>query len=109
MAKGPVATIDTVCKTIQGYFPDANIELVRKAFVFAEKAHGEQKRSSGDPYIIHPTEVAQVLAEMRLDISSFIAGFLHDTVEDPPAKLEDIRNRPRTSGKWSSRCRRTSE
>ncbi len=90
MAKGPVATIDTVCKTIQGYFPDANIELVRKAFAFAEKAHGEQKRSSGDPYIIHPTEVAQVLAEMRLDISSIIAGFLHDTVEDTPAKLEDI-------------------
>ncbi len=90
MAKGPVATIDTVCKTIQGYFPEADIELVRKAFAFAEKAHGEQKRSSGDPYIIHPTEVAQVLAEMRLDISSIIAGFLHDTVEDTPAKLEDI-------------------
>lgn len=90
MAKGPVATIDTVCKTIQGYFPDANIELVRRAFAFAEKAHGEQKRSSGDSYIIHPTEVAQFLAEMRLDISSIIAGFLHDTVEDTPAKLEDI-------------------
>jgi guanosine-3',5'-bis(diphosphate) 3'-pyrophosphohydrolase len=90
MAKGPVATIDTVCKTISGYFPEANLELVRKAFSFAEKAHGEQKRSSGDPYIIHPTEVAQVLAEMRLDLSSIIAGFLHDTVEDTPAKLEDI-------------------
>ncbi len=90
MAKAPLATIETICKSIQGYFPDANLELVRKAYAFAEKAHGDQKRSSGDPYIIHPTEVAQTLADMRLDLSSICAGFLHDTVEDTPAKLEDI-------------------
>jgi GTP pyrophosphokinase len=90
MAKAPVATIETICKSIQGYFPDANLDLVRKACDFATKAHGEQKRSSGDPYIIHPTEVAQLLADMRMDLSSICAGFLHDTVEDTPAKLEDI-------------------
>ena len=90
MAKAPLATIDTICKAIQGYYPDANLELVRKAQVFAEKAHADQMRSSGDPYIIHPTEVAQILADMRLDIASICAAFLHDTVEDTTAKLEDI-------------------
>ncbi len=90
MAKPSVATVDTICNTIQGYFPDADLALVRKAYAFAEKAHGEQKRSSGDPYIIHPTEVAQILADLRLDLSSICAAFLHDTVEDTAAKLEDI-------------------
>ena len=90
MTKAPIATIDTICKAIQGYYPDANLEIVRKAHEFAEKAHGAQKRSSGDPYIIHPTEVAQILADMRLDLSSICAAFLHDTVEDTATKLEDI-------------------
>jgi len=90
MAKPNLATVDTICNTIQGYFPDANLALVRKAYEFAERAHGDQKRSSGDPYIIHPTEVAQILADLRLDLSSICAAFLHDTVEDTSAKLEDI-------------------
>lgn len=90
MAKVTPATVDTICSTIQGYFPEANLALVRKAFEFADKAHGDQKRSSGDPYIIHPTEVAQILAELRLDLSSICAAFLHDTVEDTSARLEDI-------------------
>jgi guanosine-3',5'-bis(diphosphate) 3'-pyrophosphohydrolase len=90
MAKVIPATVDTICSTIQGYYPDANLALVRKAFDFADKAHGDQKRSSGDPYIIHPTEVAQILADLRLDLSSICAAFLHDTVEDTSARLEDI-------------------
>jgi guanosine-3',5'-bis(diphosphate) 3'-pyrophosphohydrolase len=90
MARMSEATIDTICSTIQGYYPDANLAIVRKAYEFAAKAHGDQKRSSGDPYIIHPTEVAQVLADLRLDLSSICAAFLHDTVEDTAAKLEDI-------------------
>jgi guanosine-3',5'-bis(diphosphate) 3'-pyrophosphohydrolase len=84
------ATVDTICSTVQGYYPEANLTLVRKAYEFAAKAHGDQKRSSGDPYIIHPTEVAQILADLRLDLSSICAAFLHDTVEDTAAKLEDI-------------------
>jgi guanosine-3',5'-bis(diphosphate) 3'-pyrophosphohydrolase len=90
MAKAPLATIETICKAIQGYFPDANLDLVRRAHSFAENAHKDQKRSSGDPYIIHPTEVAQILADMRLDLSSICAAFLHDTVEDTEVKLEDV-------------------
>jgi len=90
MARVNQATVDTICSTIQGYYPEANLTLVRKAYEFAAKAHGDQKRSSGDPYIIHPTEVAQILADLRLDLSSICAAYLHDTVEDTAAKLEDI-------------------
>lgn len=90
MAKTPIATIESICKSIQGYYPDANLDIVRKAHAFADKAHSKQKRSSGDPYIIHPTEVAQILADMRLDLSSICAAFMHDTVEDTGVTLEEI-------------------
>lgn len=90
MAKVNQPSIETICNTIQGYFPDADLALVRKASEFADRAHAGQKRSSGDPYIIHPTEVAQILADMRLDIASICAAFLHDTVEDTEVRLEDV-------------------
>jgi guanosine-3',5'-bis(diphosphate) 3'-pyrophosphohydrolase len=90
MAKAPLATIESICKTIQGYYPDADIAMVRKAHEFATQAHEGQKRSSGDPYIIHPTEVAQILADMRLDLSSICAAFMHDTVEDTGVTLEQV-------------------
>ena len=90
MAKVNQPSIETICNTIQGYFPDADLALVRKASEFADRAHAGQKRSSGDPYIIHPTEVAQILADMRLDIASICAAFLHDTVEDTEIRLEDV-------------------
>lgn len=76
--------------TVRGYFPDAKLDLIEKAYAFAEKAHEGQKRASGDAYIIHPTEVALSLAEMRLDIHSIIAGLLHDTIEDTGASLEEV-------------------
>jgi guanosine-3',5'-bis(diphosphate) 3'-pyrophosphohydrolase len=90
MAKHAEATLDTICNSILSYYPDAKIDLVRKAHEFATHAHRNQKRSSGDPYIIHPTEVAQTLAELKLDLSSIITGLLHDTVEDTDATLEEI-------------------
>ena len=90
MAKAPVATLDSIVKTVLGYFPEANTEILKKAFEFAEKAHRGQMRSSGDPYIIHPTEVAQILADMRMDLPSICAAFLHDTVEDTSVKIEDV-------------------
>lgn len=90
MARGSIATLETICKSIQGYYPDAQLEIVKKAHAFADKAHAQQKRSSGDPYIIHPTEVAQILSDMRLDLASICAAFLHDTVEDTGVSLEEI-------------------
>jgi GTP pyrophosphokinase len=90
MAKAPLVTLDGICRTILSYFPDANIDLVKKAHEFADKAHQGQMRSSGDPYIIHPTEVAQILADLRMDVPSICAAFLHDTVEDTSVKIEDV-------------------
>ncbi|MEN9724215.1 MAG: 3-pyrophosphokinae and (p)ppGpp 3-pyrophosphohydrolase, partial [Pseudomonadota bacterium] len=90
MAKPPSASIDSICNTIQTYYPEAKLDLVHKAFTFAEECHRGQTRSSGDPYLIHPTDVAQTLAELRLDIPSVVTGLLHDTVEDTPATIEQI-------------------
>jgi GTP pyrophosphokinase len=90
MAKPEVATLETLCNTISSYYPDAKLELVHKAYQFAESSHKGQLRSSGEPYIIHPVGVAQTLAELHLDLSSIVTGLLHDTVEDTHATLEQI-------------------
>ena len=65
-------------------------EQIVKAFHFAEEAHREQVRKSGEAYIMHPVAVACMLADMKLDRSSVMTGLLHDTVEDTPVTLEDI-------------------
>lgn len=90
MAKPPLITIDSLCQSITAYYPDAKIDLVRKAYEFADRAHTGQKRSSGDPYIVHPLEVSAILAQLRLDVQSIAAGLMHDTVEDTPASLPEI-------------------
>lgn len=90
MTQKTAATLDTLCDSIARYYPDANLATVREAHAFAEAAHKNQKRASGEPYIIHPIAVAQVLADMKLDLSSIVVGLLHDTVEDTAATLEEI-------------------
>lgn len=72
------------------YLSGEDLELIKKAYVFAAQAHQGQTRRSGEPYMIHPTEVAKILAEMRMDAASVATGFLHDTVEDTVATLEEI-------------------
>jgi guanosine-3',5'-bis(diphosphate) 3'-pyrophosphohydrolase len=83
-------TLPNLLTAIRSYYPDADLSLVEKAYRFAEKAHEKQKRSSGEPYIVHPTEVAITLAEMNLDLATIITGLLHDTVEDTHATMEEI-------------------
>ncbi len=90
MTKRKEATLESVCNTIRTYYPEAKLDLIEKAYKFAEEAHRGQTRSSGEPYIIHPTDVAQTLAELRLDLSSIATGLLHDTVEDTHATIEQI-------------------
>ena len=70
--------------------PGDDISLIRKAWEFTVKHHAGQLRASGQPYIIHPLEVAEVLAEMKLDATAMAAGLLHDSVEDTPATNEEI-------------------
>ncbi len=88
MSKNKVVTLASIINVVKSYFPDAKTEIIEKAYQIAEKAHIDQKRSSGEPYIIHPMEVAQSLAEMRMDLASVVTGLLHDTVEDTSVTLE---------------------
>lgn len=77
-------------RKIRSYHPSDNLEMVESAYQLAKKAHESQFRKSGEPYIIHPLEVACNLADLELDIESIVAGILHDVVEDTDYTLEDI-------------------
>ena len=75
---------------VQRYKPDVNEALLNKAYVYAMKKHGDQRRASGAPYFSHPLEVAAILADMRLDEATIAAALLHDTIEDTTATREEI-------------------
>ena len=75
-------SLDELIGVLVKYHPEANVELVKKAYQFAEEAHAGQKRKSGEPYFIHPRTVAGILADLMLDAPTIAAGLLHDTVED---------------------------
>src|SRR5499427_4875136 len=75
---------------VEGYHPQGDLDLIRKAYVFAARAHEGQLRRSGDPYVVHPVGVARIISELRLDVPSVCAGLLHDCVEDTSATAEDI-------------------
>jgi GTP pyrophosphokinase len=81
---------EALLKHVQANRPSEDIALIRKAWEFCVKHHAGQMRASGEPYIIHPLEVAEVLAEMKMDASAISAGLLHDSVEDTPATNEEI-------------------
>ncbi|WP_334101092.1 RelA/SpoT family protein [Anaerotignum faecicola] len=75
---------------IKTYHPSDDFSMVEKAYKLAVEAHKEQKRKSGEPYIIHPLKVAYILAELELDMKTITAGILHDIIEDTPYTYEDI-------------------
>ena len=75
-------------------FSAEDIQRISDAYYLAREAHKEQRRKSGEPYIMHPAAVAQIVAEeLRLGANPIIAAFLHDVVEDTPYTIEDIRER----------------
>jgi GTP diphosphokinase / guanosine-3',5'-bis(diphosphate) 3'-diphosphatase len=75
---------------VKGYDPDADEDLLNRAYVFSMRAHGSQTRANGDPYFLHPLEVAGILTQYRLDVGAIVTALLHDTVEDTNASLADI-------------------
>jgi RelA/SpoT family (p)ppGpp synthetase len=77
-----VPTIDALSDRLSTYLSTEQIQLVRRAYFYAEQAHTGQRRRSGEPYIIHPLAVANILADMRLDHQSLMAAMLHDVIED---------------------------
>ena len=76
---------------IKGYNKFVNLDRLNKAYNFAIKAHSNQKRDSGDPYSVHPIEVANILTELKLDTATIATGLLHDTIEDTYATYETIK------------------
>jgi guanosine-3',5'-bis(diphosphate) 3'-pyrophosphohydrolase len=75
---------------VRKYNPNTNEELLNRAYVYAMKAHGEQRRASGDPYFSHPLEVAAILTDLKLDDATIVAALLHDTIEDTEATRPEI-------------------
>ncbi|MCA9554743.1 MAG: bifunctional (p)ppGpp synthetase/guanosine-3',5'-bis(diphosphate) 3'-pyrophosphohydrolase [Myxococcales bacterium] len=82
--------LNDIISKVESYQPSADLDLIRRAYVFSAKAHQGQVRKSGDPYLIHPLEVAELLADMRLDAHAICAGILHDTVEDTETTVKDL-------------------
>src|SRR4030066_1474404 len=80
-----------VLERLISYNPNADTDLLRKAYVFSAKVHLGQVRLSGEPYLNHPLEVAGILTQLKLDVASVATGLLHDTVEDTLTNLNDIR------------------
>jgi len=75
---------------VKQYNPNANEDLLNRAYVYAMRAHGSQTRASGDPYFAHPLEVAAILTELKLDDATIVAALLHDTIEDTEATRAEI-------------------
>ena len=80
-----------VADKVLEHHPDADLGMLQRAYVFAAKVHEGQQRLSGEPYLVHPLEVAGILAEMRLDPAAVVAGLLHDTLEDTLTTAGEIR------------------
>ncbi|MDW8209046.1 MAG: bifunctional (p)ppGpp synthetase/guanosine-3',5'-bis(diphosphate) 3'-pyrophosphohydrolase [Chloroherpetonaceae bacterium] len=94
VASAPASDVDEVMQRVLSnlarYRPQADTDLVCRAFAFAREKHAPQKRLSGDPYIIHPVEVAEILTELELDEHILAAGLLHDVIEDCGVTVEDL-------------------
>ncbi len=82
--------LNDIVQQVQAYHPSADLDLIRRAYVFSARAHQGQVRKSGEPYLTHPLEVSGLLADMGLDEYAICAGILHDTVEDTDATTEQI-------------------
>ena len=86
----PAELHDILINRIKQYHAVSGIDVIEKAYKVAYEAHKDQKRKSGEPYIIHPICVAIILADLELDIESIAAGLLHDVVEDTSCTYEQI-------------------
>jgi guanosine-3',5'-bis(diphosphate) 3'-pyrophosphohydrolase len=84
--------IEDVIEKVERNRPNSDIDLIRRAYLFSALHHRGQKRASGEPYLVHPLEVANILADMRLDEVSVSTGLLHDVVEDTLVDLDTIKN-----------------
>jgi guanosine-3',5'-bis(diphosphate) 3'-pyrophosphohydrolase len=90
MAESKIVRINDIIEQVTSYYPEADLGLISRAYVFSAKVHQGQTRMSGEPYLNHPLSVAKILADLKLDVYTVVTGLLHDTVEDTYATLEEI-------------------
>ena len=90
MAKDKNVTGEEILDICSAYMSADDLKLVEKAWHYATDAHSGQFRQSGEPYIIHPIQVAGILADLHLDAVTVACGFLHDVVEDTEKTLDDL-------------------
>ena len=90
LARSPLLRLNDILDRVTSYHPDPDLDLIKKAYVYSAKVHTGQLRKSGEPYLVHPLEVAGILAELKLDESSVVTGLLHDTIEDTLATKQEI-------------------
>ncbi|HKA87444.1 MAG TPA: bifunctional (p)ppGpp synthetase/guanosine-3',5'-bis(diphosphate) 3'-pyrophosphohydrolase [Haliangiales bacterium] len=82
--------LSDILSKVETYHPGADADLIKRAYVFAAKAHDGQMRRSGDPYVVHPLSVASIITDLRLDVPSVCAGLLHDCVEDTSVTVDEL-------------------
>lgn len=82
--------LNDILNKVTSYNQTADLDLIRKAYVYCAKVHQGQTRLSGEPYLVHPMEVAAILADLKLDVPSVVTGLLHDTVEDTLTTLDEL-------------------
>ena len=99
----PPVTIELLKDMVKAYQPDADLDLIDRAYLVAKEGHEGQTRASGEPYINHPLNVAAILAELQLDDKTIAAALLHDVVEDTLFKQEELEDMfARKSRCWST-------
>ena len=86
----PEVLYQELISSVRKYHPSTDISMIEKAYKVASEAHKDQKRKSGEPYIIHPLCVAIILADLELDKETIVAGLLHDAVEDTWMTYEEV-------------------
>ena len=84
--------IGDLLERVRAYHPTGDLDSIRKAYEFSAEVHKDQKRLSGEPYLVHPIAVAGIIADLKLDVPSIVGGLLHDTVEDTLATLDQVKN-----------------
>src|SRR5438034_5964380 len=82
--------LEEILDKVEKHHPGDKLDLIRRAYIFSAKEHKGQVRASGEPYLTHPIEVSNILAEMKMDAVTVSVGLLHDVVEDTLVSLDDV-------------------
>ena len=83
-------SVQSLIESLRQYNPQADVQPIQEAYDFSAKAHAGQKRESGEPFLQHPLQTAQIIVDLKLDVPSIVAGLLHDTIEDTETTYDEL-------------------